>query len=353
MSIGEHNDVISQTVNKMGMCILNRPKALNSLSFSMMRKLHPQLLKWENDPAISFVVLKGAGKAFCAGGDIKALTQTPEGINFFKEEYPLDYTIGTYKKPFISLITGITMGGGFGLSVHGKYRVASEKTMFAMPETSIGLVPDVGGGYVLPRLQGKLGIYLGLTGFRLKGRDVHLAGIATHFVDSNKVSTLEEELAALDNPDHNNIQNLLDQFHKESTKESHEFILEPKMEDINRSFSATTVEQIFTNLEKDGSEWALKQLETLKKMSPTSMKITLRQLKEGANLSLKECFYMENRLCQRCIEDHDLREGVRAVLIDKDQNPQWKPARLEDVTDERVDYYFSKLPDDRELVMQD
>ncbi|XP_068926324.1 3-hydroxyisobutyryl-CoA hydrolase, mitochondrial isoform X4 [Petaurus breviceps papuanus] len=260
-----------------GVITLNRPKTLNSLTLSMIQQIYTQLKKWEQEPETSLIIIKGAGeKAFCAGGDVRVISEAGKAKqklaqDFFREEYTLNYAIGTCQKPYVALIHGITMGGGVGVSVHGHFRVATEKTLFAMPETALGLFPDVGGGYFLPRLPGKLGYLLALTGFRLKGRDVQKGGIATHFVDSDK---------------------------------------------------------------------------TIKKLSPTSLKITLRQITEGSSKSLPEVLTMEYRLSQALLRGHDFYEGVRAVLVDKDQNPKWKPAKLEEIPDEFLNDCFKSLGSD-------
>ncbi|XP_052804800.1 3-hydroxyisobutyryl-CoA hydrolase, mitochondrial-like [Mya arenaria] len=350
------DEVIVQRIKNSGVLTLNRPKSLNALNLRMIRKMMPVLTDWENDPHMDMVIMKGTGsKAFCAGGDILAVTEAGKvggdlARDFFKEEYILNNKIGTYLLPYVAIIDGITMGGGVGLSVHGAFRVATERTVFAMPETAIGLFPDVGGGYFLPRLGGRLGVYLALTGFRLKGRDIHKAGIATHFVQSSKIQALEEALLKLHDPEALDIAHTLDKFQEESTDVlDNEFVLADHMEDINRLFAGNTVEEIIENLRKDGSPWAAAQLEILSKMSPVSMKITLRLLIEGEQRSFQDNFQVEYRLSQRCIEDNDFYEGVRAVLIDKDQKPKWKPATLEEVTKEHVDWYFSPLPQDREL----
>ncbi|KAG8432797.1 hypothetical protein GDO86_017151, partial [Hymenochirus boettgeri] len=238
--------------------------------------------------------------------------------DFFREEYILNNAIGICKKPFVAFIDGITMGGGVGLSVHGGFRVASEKTIFAMPETAIGLFPDVGGGYFLPRLPGKIGLFIALTGFRLKGRDVQKAGIATHFVDSEKIQFLERDLLAMKCPSKEDIADVLDAYHiKSDTAQDKPFVLAEHLDKINRPI--------------------------LSKMSPTSIKITFRQLKEGSSLTLQEALRMEYRLSQACMKGHDFYEGVRAVLIDKDQNPKWKPSSLEEVTNEYLDICFASL----------
>lgn len=236
------------------------------------------------------------------------------------------------------------MGAGVGLSVHGQFRVATEKCVFAMPETAIGLFPDVGGGYFLPRLQGKLGYLLGLAGFRLKGRDVYTAGIATHFVDFEKLDMLENDLLALKSPSKENIADVLETYHKKSkVDQGKPFILEEHLDKINSWFSGNTVEEIIENLQQDGSSFALEQLKVINKMSPTSLKITLRQLMEGSSKTLQEVLTMEYRMVQVCMAGHDFYEGVRAVLIDKDQSPKWKPASLKEVTDEVVNNYFKSL----------
>ncbi|XP_033024592.1 3-hydroxyisobutyryl-CoA hydrolase, mitochondrial isoform X1 [Lacerta agilis] len=344
------SEVLLEKKGCAGVITMNRPKALNALNISMIRQIYPQLKKWEKDPDTFLIIIKGAGdKAFCAGGDIKAIAEAGragEGITqyFFREEYTLNNAVGTCQKPYVALIDGITMGGGVGVSVHGHFRVATEKTVFAMPETAIGLFPDVGGGYFLPRLSGKLGYFLAMTGFRLKGKDVHRAGIATHFIEAEKMAALEKDLTELKSPSKENVADILDSYHKKcKIDQEKEFVLGEHMDKINSLFSANSMEEIVQNLKKDGSPFALKQLETITKMSPTSLKMTLRQLREGASLSLQDVFTMEYRLSQACMQGHDFYEGVRAVIIDKDQSPKWKPAVLEEVTDEYLDSCFKSL----------
>lgn len=356
-SVTSTDDVIIEQIGDKGVITLNRPKALNALDLSMIRKIHPQLKKWSNESSVKFVIIKGTGdKAFCAGGDIRAIadarTSSDKSVqrDFFREEYMLNNAIGTFKVPWIALIDGITMGGGVGLSVHGRYRVATEKTLFAMPETAIGLFPDVGGGYFLPRLPGKLGIYLALTGFRLKGRNVHWAGVATHFVESKKIADLEKELLALKSTTVDEVDKILSSFHNQcSLDKDKPFVLAEHLSKINQLFSGATMEEIFSNLDRDQSDWAKAQLEILKKMSPTSMKVTLHQLQEGAHLNLQQVLKMEYRLSQRTMLGNDFFEGVRAVIIDKDQNPNWNPATVEGVTADTINKYFSPLPPDQEL----
>ncbi|XP_033086743.1 3-hydroxyisobutyryl-CoA hydrolase, mitochondrial isoform X2 [Trachypithecus francoisi] len=366
-------DVLLEKKGCAGVITLNRPKILNTLTLNMIRQIYSQLKKWEQDPETFLIIIKGAGeKAFCAGGDIRVISEAEKAKQniaavLFREEYILNNAIGSCQKPYVALIHGITMGGGVGLSVHGQFRVATEKCLFAMPETAIGLFPDVGGGYFLPRLQGKLGYFLALTGFRLKGRDVYRAGIATHFVDSEKLAMLEEDLLALKSPSKENIASVLESYHTESKIDRDKsFILEEHMDKINSCFSANTMEEIIENLKQDGSSFALEQLKrqeewfmfpmekegialgfelckVINKMSPTSLKITLRQLMEGSSKTLQEVLTMEYRLSQACMRGHDFHEGVRAVLIDKDQSPKWKPADLKEVTDEDLNNHFKSL----------
>nr|XP_046218700.1 3-hydroxyisobutyryl-CoA hydrolase, mitochondrial-like [Oncorhynchus gorbuscha] len=346
-------EVLVEKVGNAGVITLNRPKALNALNMNMIRLMYPQLKKWETDKETDIVVVKGAGgKAFCAGGDIRAVTEAGKigdalAKNFFREEYILNNTIGTYQKPYVALIDGITMGGGVGLSVHGRFRVATEKTLFAMPETAIGLFPDVGGGYFLPRLQGQLGLFLALTGFRLKGRDVQRAGVATHFVESQKIAALEKELVDLKTPSIEDVSRVLDSYQKRSSLDAEKpFVLEQHIDLIDKLFQSNSVEGIVHNLKTDGSPFAQKQAETLAKMSPTSLKITFKQLQAGGTMTLQEVLVMEYRLSQACmVKGSDFYEGVRAVLVDKDHSPKWSPSTLKEVSEQSVEDCFSSLGD--------
>jgi len=251
----------------------------------------------------------------------------------------------------VALIDGVTMGGGVGLSVHGPYRVATERTVFAMPEAGIGLFPDVGGSYFLSRLGGKLGLYLALTGYRLKSTDVLKAGIATHMCASSSLESLEKDLLSCKNTVE--IEKALQKYHQAFPTLSQEFSLSDKMEAINRSFDSRTLEGILSNLEKEGTEWGKKTLDTLKKNSPTSLKVSLRLLETGAALDLQECLSLEYRLSQRCCRGgSDFIEGVRALLIDKDQKPKWSPGTLAGVTESLVEEFFKEFEhgDPEELV---
>lgn len=352
----DSQEVILEKMDNKGVITLNRPKVLNSLNISMIRTIYPKLKEWNSDPDIKMVIIKGAGeKAFCAGGDVRAIAESGKKgesltTEFFKEEYQLNNLIGTLQIPYVALIHGITMGGGVGLSVHGAFRVATEKTVFAMPETAIGFFPDVGGSYFLPRLPGKLGLYLALTGYRLSGRDVIKSTIATHFVSSERLKDLENDLLRIPNPTLQIVDKVLHKFDFQCENEHlKEFALKHDKGKINTVFNGDSLDAIIQNLEKDGSEWSKKQLEILNKMSPTSLKVTFQLLKEGEKMTLQEALNMEYRISQKFMTEHDFYEGVRAVLIDKDNKPKWKPSTINEVLDETIEKYFEKLPSSQEL----
>ncbi|KAJ6638724.1 3-hydroxyisobutyryl-CoA hydrolase, mitochondrial [Pseudolycoriella hygida] len=338
-SMASDATVLVEERGRAGIVTLNRTKALNALNTEMVRNIYAALLQFERDK--SLVIIKGAGgKAFCAGGDVRSLVEKDlsYGEDFFRSEYTLNHLIGTYTIPYIAIIDGITLGGGVGISVHGKYRIATEKTVFAMPETAIGLFPDVGGSYFLPRLDGKLGNFFGLTGFRLKGKDVLKGGIATHYCESSKLPSLENELVGA-----SGFAEVEATLSKYSIQDDSEFVLAKNMNQINKCFGSSTVEEIVANLEKDGSEWAQKTKEALSKASPTALKVTLKAISFGSKLSLADSLRMEFRLGNNHLRDSDFHEGVRALLIDKTNQPKWKPPTLEEVTDSRVSSFFEQV----------
>ncbi|ETN78364.1 enoyl-CoA hydratase/isomerase family protein [Necator americanus] len=334
------SEVLIENHGSKRVLTLNRPKALNALNIPMIREMYPRMREWEDTKDVNMIILKGSGeKAFCAGGDVlEAL--------LFREEYHLNHLIGSLSKPFVAFIDGIVMGGGCGLSVNGKFRVGTERTMLAMPETALGLFPDVGGSYFLSRLKNNLGLYLALTGYRLQGADAFHAGLATHFVPSSKLGDLQKKLLSLDAVTDKTVDTAIREFQPSNIPH---FSLEQHIPVINRTFHAKSVEEVLENLRKENSEWSKKQLETLAKMSPTSLKVTFKQLENGAKMSFDEVFTMEYRLTQRCLEDHDFYEGCRAILIDKDRNPKWKPTTLKEVTDEKVAWYFAPLDQNQDI----
>jgi len=338
--VSDEAEVLFEIRGRAGIITLNRPRALNALTLNMVREIHPKLLAWASDPAVERVIIRGAGdKAFCAGGDIRALhdwgkAQAPEFLGFYGEEYQLNTCIKHFPKPYIALLDGITMGGGVGLSVHGSHRIATEKLTFAMPETGIGLFPDVGGSYFLPRCPGEVGMYLGLTGARTKAADALYAGIATQMVPSAAIPALVEALVEAED---------VDAAIARHQVPAGDAPIAPHREAIDRLFAGNSVEEIIAHLDADGSEWAAQQAAILRTKSPTSMKITFHQLREGAKLSFDDCMRMEYRLVHRILHGHDFYEGVRAVIVDKDQSPKWKPAALADVSAADIDAYFAPL----------
>ncbi|KAG0246288.1 ClpP/crotonase-like domain-containing protein [Mortierella sp. GBAus27b] len=333
--------------------ILNRPKALNALNLSMVRCMTPQLQAWDASDLCKVIVLKGSGdKAFCAGGDVRSIVELAkadrhdDGMSFFAEEYRLNHMIATLKTPFVAILNGITMGGGVGLSVHAPFRIATEKTQFAMPETNIGLFPDVGGSFFLPRLDGETGTYLGLVGTRLKGIDTVFAGIATHYVPSDRLAALEERLSELETDNHDVINMAIEDFVSEPIPD-HKYYLSENRNAIDRCFRFNTIEEIVEALEQENTPFAAKTLETLRGVSPTSLKVTLQQLREGANLGIADCFRMEHQLARQFLFGHDFAEGVRALLIEKTLDPKWKPATIETVDRETIlgEYFRTKAPE--------
>lgn len=342
------DSVIIRTTGQLGHITLNRPEALHALNMEMCSAILAQLKAWQHDPAIMAVMLDHAdgSRGFCAGGDIAMLRNSgladgSEARNFFACEYRLNALINAYTKPLLAFIDGVTMGGGVGLSVHGSHRIATERTLFAMPETGIGLFPDVGGGWFLPRLKGELGTWLALTGARLKGADVVAAGIGTHFVPSQNLPELKHELAELSNAE--NIEPLLARWSEPvgvPGYAAHQSV-------IDTCFSAASAELIVKALNDNGSEWALEQAKIISTRSPETVKVTLHQLRQGAACtSFEDNMVMEYRIGWRKISSPDFIEGVRAVIIDKDHKPVWSPNRLEDVTSDAVAMYFAPLGDD-------
>jgi len=332
------DDIQFDVADGLARVTLNRPGALNALTLDMILRFQAQLDAWERDPAVRRVVVRGAGeKAFCAGGDIRALYDgrgTAITADFFREEYRLNRRIFHYPKPYIALMDGITMGGGVGVSVHARHRVVCEATMLAMPETGIGLFPDVGASYFLPRMPGKLGAYMALTGGRLRAADCLYGGIADAFVPAARHDELIDALR-----DAADIATVLKTFAEVAGTSQ----LSEDRAAIDRCFSGDTVEEIEAALRADGTDWAVKTLETMAGRSPTSQKIALRQIALGAALDFDDCMRMEYRLSQHLMAGHDFFEGVRAVVIDKDQSPQWRPARLDQVSDAAVEEYFAPL----------
>ena len=361
-------EILFDQQGPLGIITLNRPNALNALNLPMIRAMMPQMTAWAGDDSIKAVVIRGAGdKAFCAGGDVKSVyydglaakNGESDGAltrDFFREEYQLNQAIYKFPKPYIALIDGITMGGGVGLSVHGSHRIATEKTMLAMPETAIGLFPDVGATYALARCPGEMGVYLALTGDRLGAADALYGRLATHHVPSDKIAGLVADLkdARWDDAPKGHERSFADAIIERHATTPHPGKLAGLQDAIDQAFGAASVEEIIMALTTmtggDGlqAEWARETLITMGKRSPTSMKIAFEQLQRGTAMDLESCLVMEYRMTQACMAGHDFYEGIRAVLIDKDHNPSWVPEMLSEVGPAMVEQHFAPLGD-REL----
>jgi enoyl-CoA hydratase/carnithine racemase len=321
------DSVKTRREGRTGRIVLDRPAALNALDLPMIRAIAHAMEEFAAEPAVHAVVIEGAGeRAFCAGGDVRAVRRQAidgeaAGIeSFFAEEYAVNGAIGAYPKPWIALIDGVCMGGGIGLSVHGSARVVTEHALLAMPETAIALFPDVGATYALPRLPGALGMYLALTGARLRGADAVHAGLATHYVPRAHLPALSAALSA------DGAAALATHAHPLPP-----FDLADHRAAIDRCFGAEDVAGILAALEAEGTDWARETLATIRRMSPSSVLWSFAILRAGASRTLPEALEAELRLTRTATRHPDFREGVRAMVVDKDRSPKWSPARIEDV----------------------
>lgn len=349
--MSEEPEILIEVRGRIGILTLNRPKALNSLTLNMIREMTKALLNWRDDEKIVAIVVQGAGdRAFCAGGDIRLLYEGRGGDSsyargFYSEEYQLNTLIKEYPKPYIAMIDGFVMGGGVGISIHGARRIAGSSTVFAMPETGIGFYPDVGGSYFLPRLAGKTGMWLALTGARLKPADVMYTGIATDFAPSDQHPMIVNRLVD-DAQNFEQVGEIIDSL----TGLTGDSDLQKRQELIDQAFAEPKVQGMLALLELDNSEWAKKQLKILGSKSPTALKVTARQMIEGKDLDFRSCMQLELGLSMKFIEAVDFYEGVRALLIDRDNMPVWQPAHLSDISEDTVAEYFTPLSSREELV---
>ncbi len=322
------DDILFARHGRLGLVTLNRPQALNALDHGMCVALHRKLMDWAIDDDVQAVAIEGAGgRAFCAGGDVVGMHAAGRAggdgwRTFFHDEYRMNQAIAHFPKPYVALVDGISMGGGVGISVHAPYRVATEKTLFAMPETAIGLIPDVGGTHALPRFPGEFGTWAGLTGARVKGGDCVAIGYCTHYTPSAELPMLKERLAH----SHESIEEVLATFDTDPGALS----LPALRDGIDYLFGQDEVEDILSLLD-DGDDWAREQARIIRTMSPTSLKLTLHGLRAGARATIEQALGLEYRMVMAIRDGHDFYEGVRAQLIDKDRAPIWSPARLEDV----------------------
>jgi enoyl-CoA hydratase len=341
------SDILFERRGAAGLITLNRPQALNAVTHAMVLALRAQLDAWAHDPAVTRVVITAAGeRAFSAGGDIRALYDLgkagrhDEALQFWRDEYPLNAAIKNFRKPYVALIDGIVMGGGVGVSVHGSHRVAGDRYTFAMPEVGIGFFPDVGATWFLPRMPGELGAYCALTGERFGIADALAAGIATHCIPSARFGALLDGLTGTVSVDA-----LLSAF----SEAAGEGPLMAKRNAIDRLFAGGRVEDILAALDSEVSsksadaEWAGKTAAVLRTKSPLSLKLALMQVRRGKDWDFAACMRAEFRIVSRIIRGHDFYEGVRAVIVDKDNKPRWQPAALAEVSDAEVERHFASL----------
>ncbi len=342
-------EIIFEQKDGLGHVTLNRPNALNALTQSMTVLLYKKLKVWAQDPSVCAVVIRGAARddgrvPFCSGGDIRFLYEQKNdpkkrfAITFYEQEYRLNALIYSFPKPYIALIDGVVMGGGVGVSFHGSHRIMSERAMFAMPETGIGLFPDVGSTYFLPRCPGYMGLYLGLTGTRIGTADALYLGLGTNYISSTRMNECLEALGKINGLELN--AEVIEATLRAYSEDPGLSELAERQAVIDRCFSAKTIEDIISNLTAENSEWAEATISKLMGKSPTSLKITFRQLTEFNKLDFESAMKIEYRMAIRCNFSDEFYEGIRAQIIDKDFSPKWSPSRLEDVCQSLVDLYF-------------
>ncbi|MFG1381861.1 enoyl-CoA hydratase/isomerase family protein [Xanthobacter versatilis] len=347
-------EVLLEEKGAAGIITLNRPKALNALNLAMVREILPRLRAWAKDPAITRVIIKGAGeKAFCAGGDVRSIYdlglsgRAEEALGFFREEYVLNDYIGSFPKPYVALIDGICMGGGFGLSAHGAHRVAGDRYLFAMPEVNIGLFPDVGGTHVLPRLPGAFGVFLALTGTRIRAAEAHACGLATDVVPSAAFPALEGALVA-----GGDVERILADHRIDPGPGT----FASRADFIADTFGRPDVPAILAALDDaavaggEHGEFAAATAREVRLRSPTSLCIAMEQMRRGRALDLGACLKLELRVVTRVMAGHDFYEGVRAVLVDRDNAPKWQPSKLEEVDSAVIAAHFDPIPNELELL---
>lgn len=345
--------VVAELQNGIGWIKLNRPRALNSLNVDMVDTMNEQLKKWKLDDTVSLVCIYGEGeKGLCAGGDMRTLYDLKDkGIEayanqFFSIEYELDYEIHHYPKPVVVFMDGIVMGGGVGLSIGASHRIVTESSKWAMPEMNIGFFPDVGASYFLNQMPGFVGKYLALTANILQASDVLYIEAADYFIESKDWPKLKEEMMGkrwMTDSVEMELEQLLESFQRSVTLSSSISSVQDK---IDHHFRFETVEEIISSLQESanqGDEWAGSTMRTLLSKSPTSLKVTLRQIQKGKGQSLRSCFDMERNLALNFMKCHDFYEGVRSVLVDKDRNPKWSPSKLDEVTERQVALFFKTV----------
>jgi enoyl-CoA hydratase len=345
--VSEEPEVVIRVEGEVGRITLNRPQALHALTTQMCREMIAALRAWREDPGVRLVMIDHAGeRGFCAGGDIRTLAESGRGDGvlareFFFTEYRLDHLLFGFPKHVVALMDGVVMGGGVGVARPARFRVGTERTVFAMPETGIGLFPDVGGSWYLSRMPDHIGLWLALTGARIKAADCELLGIITDYVDSAQLEDLKRAIVA----DPGRLETLLTEFEADAGRPS----IADCQDEIAHAFSAESVEAILARLDAAPGAWSAEQARIIRSKSPTSLKVAFRQLQEGARAqSFTQIMEMEHRIAHRLTVGHDFLEGVRAVIVEKDNRPQWEPRRLEAVSAAAVDAIFAPLASDQE-----
>ncbi|XP_056864390.1 3-hydroxyisobutyryl-CoA hydrolase 1 isoform X1 [Raphanus sativus] len=378
------SQVLVEEISSVRILTLNRPNQLNALSLNMITRLLQLFLAYEEDPRVKLVIVKGQGIAFCAGGDVPAIVRDirlgkwGRSTDFMSLQHTLNYVMATYSKDQVSILNGIVMGGGAGVSVHGRFRIATENTVFAMPETSLGVFPTVGASYFLSRLPGFFGEYVALTGARLDGAEMLACGLATHFVPSTKLTALEADLCRVGSSDPVTFASIILDAHTQYPHPKHRSACQ-RLDVIDKCFSRRTVEEIISELEREAThkpdDWISATVGALKKASPAGLKISLRsvgfedasqacndgkdkltvivlykfQIREGRLQGVGQCLIRENRMVSHVMKgdiSKDFVEGCRAILIDKDRNPKWEPRRLEDMKNSMVEQYFKRMEEE-------
>ncbi|MFV0623047.1 enoyl-CoA hydratase/isomerase family protein [Sphingomonas sp. ac-8] len=336
-------DVRIEIDGKAGRIRLDRPRALHALNEGMCGTMLAALENWREDAAVEVVLIDHAeGRGFCAGGDVRRAAESGRGDGvearaFFATEYRLNHRLFTYAKPVVAFMDGVVMGGGVGISQPAGFRIATENTLFAMPETAIGLFPDVGGGWYLSRLPGRIGQYLALTGARIDGADCCALGLATHYLPADRLETAKARLAEAP-------QEAADRLDELAEAPPEAGILAYR-DAIDRLFASDRLEDILAALEADGGEWATEQVRVLRSRSPLSMKVALKLLLDGATMpTFEDEMRQEYAVAAHIVQRPDFAEGVRAVLVDKDHAPRWQPDTPEGVTDHMIDRIFAPLP---------
>jgi 3-hydroxyisobutyryl-CoA hydrolase len=347
--ISLHDDILIRREGAWGVITLNRPKALNALTEDMCARIADALSQWRDAPDLEAVLIEGAGeKAFCVGGDIRWLYDTSRqdparAAEFFRTEYKMNSLIHHFPKPYVALMDGFTMGGGVGVSISASHRVVTERTMFAMPETGIGLIPDVGGSWFLPRLDGGLGFYMGLMGARASGADCLYAKIATHFIAGDDLAGVREKLLAGSGAQKTIDDVLADAASKpESQFEKDRQVIDALFGDVPDMASLIAKLEAAKN-NPDMQAFAEKMLKFLSRLSPSSLAISCELLNRAKGKAFDDCLRMEFRITKRLLEGSDFHEGVRALIIDKDKSPKWEPANLNEIDPEKIESFFAPL----------